>query len=132
MCIRDRYNSAFFLYGGKVQHIAHKALLPNYDIFDEYRYFEPNKNFKTVEFKGKKIAITICEDIWNLGNNNPMYTIVPMDEMMKENPDFILNLSASPFSATHAKERIEVIRANVLKYKIPMFYCCLLYTSRCV
>ena len=120
---KDLYNSAFFLYGGKVQHIAHKALLPNYDIFDEYRYFEPNKNFKTVEFKGKKIAITICEDIWNLGNNNPMYTIVPMDEMMKENPDFILNLSASPFSATHAKERIEVIRANVQKYKIPMFYC---------
>jgi NAD+ synthase (glutamine-hydrolysing) len=120
---KDLYNSAFFIYGGKVQHIAHKALLPNYDIFDEYRYFEPNKKFKTVEFKGKKIAITICEDIWNLGNNNPMYTIVPMDEMMKENPDFILNLSASPFSATHAKERIEVIRANVQKYKIPMFYC---------
>lgn len=119
---KDLYNSAFFLYEKKVQHIAHKALLPNYDIFDEYRYFEPNKKFSTVAYKGKKIAITICEDIWNLGNNNPMYTIVPMDEMMAENPDFMLNLSASPFNYNHAHERLEVIRANVLKYKIPMFY----------
>ena len=119
---KDLYNSAFFLFDGKVQYIANKALLPNYDIFDEYRYFEPNKDFTIVEYKGKKIAITICEDIWNLGNENPMYKIVPMDEMMRYNPDFILNLSASPFSYDHANERNEVIRANVLKYKIPMFY----------
>lgn len=119
---KDLYNSAFFLYGKKVQYIAKKALLPNYDIFDEYRYFEPNREFETLLFRGKRIAITICEDIWNLGNQNPMYTICPLDEMIHENPDLILNLSSSPFSYEHAGSRLDVIRANVLKYKIPMFY----------
>ena len=51
---KDLYNSAFFLYEGKILHKQHKALLPTYDVFDEYRYFEPAKEFKTVEFKGKK------------------------------------------------------------------------------
>lgn len=119
---KDLFNSAFFLFDRRVQHIAHKALLPNYDIFDEYRYFEPNRQFKTVSFKGMRIAVTICEDIWNLGNSNPMYTICPMDVMMDEDPDFILNLSASPFDSEHAESRLDVIRANVLRYGIPMFY----------
>lgn len=119
---KDLYNSAFFLFDKKVQFIAKKALLPNYDIFDEYRYFEPNRSFDTFTFKGKKIALTICEDIWNLGNQNPLYTICPLDEMIAQKPDFILNLSASPFSYEHADSRLDVIRANVLKYKIPMFY----------
>ncbi len=119
---KDLYNSAFFLFEKKVHHIVKKALLPNYDIFDEYRYFESNKIFETIRFKDKCIAITICEDIWNLGNQNPMYTICPMDEMMHQNPDFMLNLSASPFSYNHAQSRLDVIRANVVKYGIPMFY----------
>lgn len=119
---KDLFNSAFFLYEKKVQHIARKALLPNYDIFDEYRYFEPGKQFKCVDFKGLKIAVTICEDIWNIGNDNPMYTNCPLDELIKEQPDFILNLSASPFDYEHAEDRLEVLRANVNKYKIPMFY----------
>lgn len=119
---KDLFNSAFFLYDKKVQSITHKALLPNYDIFDEYRYFEPNRKFELQLFKGKKIAITICEDIWNLGNENPLYTICPLDEVMDQQPDFILNISASPFSYEHAQDRLHVIRANVLKYKIPIFY----------
>ena len=119
---KDLYNSAFFLFEKKVQCIAKKALLPNYDIFDEYRYFEPNRSFDTITFKGKRIALTICEDIWNLGNQNPLYTVCPMDEMIIQKPDFILNLSASPFSYEHAGSRLDVIRANVLRYKIPMFY----------
>lgn len=119
---KDLYNSAFFLYEGKIQSITHKALLPNYDIFDEYRYFEPNRSFEIVRFQSKKIAITICEDIWNLGNENPMYTICPLDEIIDQKPDFILNLSASPFSYEHAKDRLNVLRANVTKYKIPLFY----------
>lgn len=119
---KDLFNSAFFLYDKKVQSITHKALLPNYDIFDEYRYFEPNRKFEIQQFKGKKIAITICEDIWNLGNENPLYTICPLDEIMDQQPDFILNISASPFSYEHAQDRLHVIRANVLRYRIPIFY----------
>lgn len=119
---KDLYNSAYFLYEEEILGVQHKALLPTYDIFDEYRYFEPATEFKTVEFKGKRIALSVCEDIWNLGNENPLYTICPLDEMMPEQPDFVLNISASPFDWAHAELRIHTVRANVQQYKIPMFY----------
>ena len=59
------YNSAFFLHGGKIRQVFRKSLLPTYDIFDEYRYFEPNREFSLLEFKGKRLAVTICEDLWD-------------------------------------------------------------------
>lgn len=119
---KDLFNSAYFIHEGKVLHIAHKALLPTYDVFDEYRYFEPASSFKVVHFKGKKIALTICEDIWNVGNDNPLYTICPMDEMIDQEPDLILNLSASPFNHEQARNRIHVLRSNVERYGLPIFY----------
>ena len=119
---KDLFNSAYFLADGEIKHVQHKALLPTYDVFDEYRYFEPATEFNIVEYKGKRIALSICEDLWNLGNENPLYTIVPLDEMMPHKPDFILNLSASPFTYSHAEERIHVLRENVKRYNLPMFY----------
>ncbi len=119
---KDLFNAAFFLYNKKVVAEIHKTLLPTYDVFDEYRYFEPAYNWNVVEFKGKKLAITICEDIWNLGDN-PLYRICPMDELMKHSPDLMINLSASPFDYTHNEDRKAIIKANVLKYKLPMIYC---------
>lgn len=119
---KDLFNTAYFLYEGKVQQAIHKTLLPTYDVFDENRYFEPADNWNIVHFKGKKLAVTICEDIWNLGDN-PLYRICPMDELMKQQPDVMLNLSASPFDYTHDEDRKATIKANVLKYKLPMFYC---------
>ncbi|MCP3932628.1 MAG: NAD+ synthase [Bacteroidetes bacterium] len=119
---KDLFNSAYFIAEGKIRHIAHKALLPTYDIFDEYRYFEPASEYTVIEYKGKRIALTICEDLWNLGNENPLYTVCPLDEMLPQKPDFILNLSASPFSYDHAEDRIHVLRENVKKYKVPLFY----------
>ncbi len=119
---KDLYNSAYFLAEKKVLHITHKALLPTYDIFDEYRYFEPATSFGTVTYKGKKIALSVCEDIWNVGNENPLYTICPLDESIKESPDFIINISASPFSFSHADDRLDTIRKNTLRYKVPLFY----------
>ena len=119
---KDLYNSAFFLENGKIKQIAHKALLPTYDVFDEYRYFEPATEFNVIEFKGKKIALTICEDIWNIGNENPLYKVCPMDELIKQKPDFMLNVSASPFHYESAAARIHVVKANVKRYKIPIFY----------
>jgi NAD+ synthase (glutamine-hydrolysing) len=119
---KDLFNSAYFLSEGKVQHKANKALLPTYDIFDEYRYFEPANEFQVVEYMGKKIALTVCEDIWNIGNENPLYTVCPMDEMIKQKPDFMLNLSASPFHFEQATTRINIVRANIERYGIPMFY----------
>lgn len=119
---KDLYNSAYFLADGAIKHVQHKTLLPTYDIFDEYRYFEPATEFDVVEYKGKKIALSICEDIWNVGNENPLYTISPLDELHKKNPDFILNLSASPFDYKHAYSRIHTLKANVEVYGVPMFY----------
>jgi NAD+ synthase (glutamine-hydrolysing) len=119
---KDLYNAAFFLYDKKIIAEIHKTLLPTYDVFDENRYFEAADDWKVVPFKGKKLAITICEDIWNLGDN-PLYRICPMDKMMEQSPDILLNLSASPFDYTHDEDRKATIKANVLKYKIPLFYC---------
>lgn len=119
---KDLFNAAFFLYNKNIVAEVHKTLLPTYDVFDEYRYFEPAYEWNCVEFKGKKIAITICEDIWNLGNN-PLYRIAPMDKLMEQNPDVMINLSASPFDYTHDEDRKATIKANVLKYKLPLIYC---------
>jgi NAD+ synthase (glutamine-hydrolysing) len=116
------YNSAWLLYQGKVQHITHKTLLPTYDIFDESRYFEPNAVFELFDFKGAKLAITICEDIWNVGHDNPLYTGCPMDELIKLRPDIMINLSASPFSYVQHTGRMNVISANCLRYSLPMVY----------
>jgi NAD+ synthase (glutamine-hydrolysing) len=126
---KDLFNAAFLLHQGEVKFIADKTLLPNYDVFDEYRYFESNRKFEVVEFKGKKLAVTICEDIWDVAldddgieTHNPLYTICPLDEIQKHHPDIIVNLSASPFSYAQHEARTSVIRANVLRYKIPMIY----------
>ncbi len=119
---KDLYNSVVFLYNEKEIYRQHKTLLPTYDIFDEARYFEEASSWDIVDFKGKKIALSVCEDLWNLGNENPLYTINPMDEMMKHNPDFIINVSASPFDYNHASERIKILKENVKAYKIPIFY----------
>ena len=119
---KNLFNAAFFLYEQEIKAEIHKTLLPTYDVFDEYRYFEPAYEWSVVEFKGKKLAITICEDIWNI-NDNKLYRICPMDKLMTQNPDVMINLSSSPFDYTHYEDRKSVIKANVLKYKLPMFYC---------
>ena len=119
---KDLFNSAYFLYEKEIKGIAHKTLLPTYDIFDEYRYFEPAYEWNVIEFKGKKIALTVCEDIWNLGHN-PLYRVCPMDKLIEQQPDFMINISASPFDYTHDEDRKATIKANVTKYKLPMFYC---------
>lgn len=124
---KSLYNSAFFLYDGKIQSIHHKTLLPDYDVFDEYRYFEPNKDFELVEFKGKRIAITICEDLWfeqifdNSFGNKRLYTVSPMEIMIKQKPDFVVNISASPFSWTNAQVKKDIFINISKKYKIPVF-----------
>ncbi|MFM9021384.1 MAG: NAD+ synthase [Sediminibacterium sp.] len=119
---KDLFNTAFFLYNRELVATIHKTLLPTYDVFDEYRYFEPAASWQVVPFKGKKLAITICEDIWNLGDN-PLYTICPMDKLMEQQPDIMLNISASPFDYTHDEDRKAVIKSNVLKYRLPILYC---------
>jgi NAD+ synthase (glutamine-hydrolysing) len=119
---KDLFNAAFLLHEKKIKAAVYKTLLPTYDVFDEYRYFEPASEWNVVEFKGRKLAITICEDIWNLVDN-PMYRYSPMDQLIVQQPDLMINLSASPFDYTHADDRKAICKNNVLKYKIPLIYC---------
>ncbi|HET8573090.1 MAG TPA: NAD+ synthase [Edaphocola sp.] len=119
---KDLYNSAYFLEGGEIKQVVRKSLLPTYDIFDEYRYFEPASEWQCVIFKGKKLAVTICEDIWDLVAD-PLYKVPPMDHLVREQPDIMINLSASPFSYTHASSRMAMARKNVSRYQLPMIYC---------
>ncbi|RYZ52120.1 MAG: NAD+ synthase [Sphingobacteriales bacterium] len=118
---KDFYNAAVFIQHGKVMAEVHKALLPTYDVFDEYRYFEPGSSFTCIEFMGKKIALTICEDLWNI-NDNPLYVSCPMDELIREQPDLMINIAASPFSYCHDEERIATLADNAKKYSLPLFY----------
>jgi NAD+ synthase (glutamine-hydrolysing) len=119
---KDLFNAAWFLEDQKIKAVVHKTCLPTYDVFDEYRYFEPGYEWKLIPFRGKKIALTICEDIWTLGDN-PLYRICPMDQLIGQRPDFMVNISASPFDYDHDEDRRAVVLENVLKYKLPMFYC---------
>jgi len=122
------FNSAFFMYDGAIQHIVNKSLLPTYDIFDEYRHFEPNKTFSVFDFKGKKLAITICEDLWdeqetqNEFGREKLYQISPLKELSALNPDLVVNLSASPFSYNQENFRKNILVKNAIKYNLPIVY----------
>jgi NAD+ synthase (glutamine-hydrolysing) len=120
------FNSALVLSEGKVIFSVNKALLPTYDIFDEYRYFEPENDFKVYSFKGLKLAITICEDLWdeqpfdNEFEKSRLYTVSPMEELSKQNPDMIINISASPFSYSKIEAKENIFRSKAIKYNIPV------------
>lgn len=119
---KDLFNAAYLLDQQQIKGVAYKTCLPTYDVFDEYRYFEPADHWQVFPFRGKKLAVTICEDIWNLGDN-PLYRICPMDQLMEQQPDVMINLSASPFDYTHVEDRKAILKLNTGKYKLPMLYC---------
>jgi NAD+ synthase (glutamine-hydrolysing) len=120
------YNSALVLSEGKIIFTANKALLPTYDIFDEYRYFEPETSFRTFSFMGKKLAVTICEDLWdeqpfdNKFEKSRLYTVSPMDELAKLGPDIIINISASPFSYSRIEARENIFISKAKKQRLPV------------
>jgi len=122
------FNSAFFMYEGAIQHVVNKSLLPTYDIFDEYRHFEPNRNFSVFEFGGKKLAITICEDLWdeqetqNEFGREKLYRLSPLKELSALNPDLVINISASPFSYNQENWRKNILIKNAIKYRLPIIY----------
>jgi NAD+ synthase (glutamine-hydrolysing) len=120
------FNSALLLSEGEIIFSVNKALLPTYDIFDEYRYFEPEKKFSVFRFKDLKLAITICEDLWdeqpfdNEFEKTRLYTVSPMEELISQNPDIIINIAASPFSYTKIEAKENIFISKAAKYKIPV------------
>ena len=118
---RRLYNSACILQDGIVKHTVHKTLLPTYDVFNEARYFEANSSFKTIEINGKKIAITICEDLWfEMERFN--YSGNPPEELSKYRPDLLINISASPFNMHKKIERLNVLKNVCMRYALPLVY----------
>jgi NAD+ synthase (glutamine-hydrolysing) len=125
---KNLYNSALFIFEGEIKKVINKALLPTYDIFDEYRYFQSGDSFEVVEFKGKRLAITICEDLWfkqplltNFGKDK-MYITDPMERLIKQKPDLVINIAASPFAYNHDEIKTEILTYNAKKYNLPIIY----------
>jgi len=121
-------NSAWFLADGVVKDTISKTLLPNYDIFDEYRYFQANRDFRVISYKGKRIALTICEDLWDdqpteaaFARNN-LYTLSPMQKLAALKPDFMVNIAASPFSYHQENVRKQVVCRKASEYSMPVAY----------
>ncbi|HPE86337.1 MAG: NAD+ synthase [Bacteroidales bacterium] len=115
------FNGAAILRDGAILGYRYKTLLPTYDVFDEYRYFEPNRSFETVEINGISIALTICEDLWDLDDDR-LYSRGPMQDLVAMHPDLIVNIAASPFSAAQAARREQLLQKNVAFYNLPLLY----------
>ncbi len=125
---KNLFNSAYFIHDGKSEIIVNKTLLPTYDIFDEYRYFEPNSEFSLIEYQGKKLAITVCEDLWyeqpiltGFGKDK-LYNVSPMENLAALKPDLVINIAASPFSYTQDTIKREILTSNARKYHLPVIY----------
>ncbi|MEO0112977.1 MAG: NAD+ synthase [candidate division WOR-3 bacterium] len=117
------YNSAIFIFQGKIIFIQHKSCLPKTDVFDEPRYFEPSPDVKVFPFKGERLGISICADVWA---GTPWakreYEVFPIKELAKKRATIFINLSASPFYVGKEKIRYQVLRYQAKKYKTPIVY----------
>jgi NAD+ synthetase len=115
-------NAAVLLDGGRLLLEQHKRLLPFYDVFDEQRYFAPARAQQVVELDGVRLAITICEDAWNDKNFWPsrLYTVDPMEELMRQHPDVHINLSSSPFWHSKRAMRREMLAAIARRDGVPV------------
>ena len=118
------YNSAILLEDGRIAGTVNKSLLPNYDVFEEDRYFEPSSRVKCLTFRGMKLGVSICEDIWNDQEffQYKRYNRDILDELYKESPDIFINLSASPYHYSKHKVRVDMVAHMAGKYDIPFIY----------
>jgi len=121
---RPLSNVACLLHKGIVEKIFFKSLLPTYDVFDEDRYFEPADKPQILTHQGKKIGVSICEDLWNDKDfwTRPRYHFDPIEKLAEEKVDLIINLSSSPFTIEKQKLRESMISVSSKKYKIPIIY----------
>jgi NAD+ synthase (glutamine-hydrolysing) len=118
------HNAAALLQAGEPLQKTHKSLLPTYDVFDEDRYFEPAREIAPLNFRGHRIGVTICEDIWTERYlPRPFYDVDPVCALVAQEAGMILNVSASPFSLRKPAVRREMISGLAGTYQRPIFYC---------
>ncbi|MCK9281839.1 MAG: NAD+ synthase [Melioribacteraceae bacterium] len=120
------YNSALLCFDGKIQFIQNKTLLPNYDVFDEVRYFEPAKSVSVFEYKGTKLGISICEDIWNDADywKKRRYPLDPIQSLIDQDAELLINISASPYAYGKRMERFEMLSTLAKIDNVTLVYCC--------
>ncbi|MHC1724611.1 MAG: NAD+ synthase [Syntrophobacteraceae bacterium] len=118
------HNSALFYEDGKLLSTCHKILLPSYDVFDEERYFEPGKAPVWVDFRGERIGITICEDIWNVTEYlpRPLYHCNPVYDLQKASVSLIINIAASPYHLGKASWVGRLLKGHAIGSKAPVVY----------
>ena len=116
-------NAAILLDKGRVLFQQNKMLLPFYDVFDEQRYFAPATEQRVCEFEGERLAITICEDAWNDKNFWPrrLYPVDPIEDLMRQQPTMLVNISASPFWTGKPTTRQNMFAAIARRHRIPVF-----------
>ena len=114
------HNAAAWCVDGQARQTFHKRLLPHYDVFDETRYFAKGEKEFFVEYKGEKIAVTICEDIWNIKKNE--YEEDPVEKIASQSPDLLINLSASPWHLGKTEQRVELLQNVSRKCDCPVVY----------
>ena len=118
------HNAAAFLQQGQPPQIVYKSLLPTYDVFDEARYFQPAARTAPVRWNGRKVGLTICEDIWcEPYLPRPLYAADPVRSLVEQGAEMILNLSASPFQCGKPRRRYEMIASLAARYRVPFVYC---------
>jgi NAD+ synthetase len=120
------YNSAILAYDGKIRFVQDKTLLPNYDVFDERRYFESAKSVSVFEYKGEKLGISICEDIWNDGDywKRRRYESDPVEDLIELGATLLINISASPYAYGRRKERYDMLSLLTKTNSLPLAYVC--------
>ena len=121
---RPLFNSAALIHGGRVAQFFRKALLPTYDVFDEDRYFEPFHGPQIVDVAGRRVGISICEDIWNDRDywKRRRYHHDPIEELVRAGADVVINLSASPFTAGKHRRREQMLSSMAEKHRVPVAY----------
>ena len=122
---RQAVNAVSLLHHGKVAATRTKTLLPTYDVFDEDRYFEPARDNTPVEFNGRKLGLTICEDVWNDDSfwADPRYRANPVDGLVKQGAEVIVNVSASPWNLGKEGMRREMLASLATNAQRPVVYC---------
>jgi len=121
---KSLYNSVAVIANGRIVSIHHKSLLPNYDVFDEQRYFEPGPIVTLARVDGKKIGISICEDLWTLGNvvGRVLYHHDPIAILTAEGAEIFINVAASPFVVDKHKIRSRLLSEHAKRYQLPLVY----------
>jgi len=121
---RGLYNAALLIYQGKLLFDQGKTLLPNYDVFDEARYFDRAPHVEVVSFKDELLGISICEDAWNVEELWPKryYTVDPLEVLAQQGATIFINISASPFHIGKEEVRFRIFRNHVKKYHVPFVF----------